>query len=528
MNEIDKIIQESKNIIRIDGIIQETKANILRALREEHIAQIISRIGTICGISSLTIIVLATASYMLSNFMGIVSVIFSIVMLWGPGIAAIFGGASTFATFYGWFRVLRGKKKLKVKDEGKNEVQNQIADFIQSLPDMFSSMSGGMVSQVSTVALAASVTVSTVAYTPVGEMVNEAVKTTVQVAKREIARVTGEERIAETEVEEIAENIAEEVTEEIAEEIIEEETKRNIIGRLSIHNIGGEVTDVLVGRRGRAFGTIELLRNNVVVATTETDEEGNYAFMDMPLGEYTVRAKFEDYEEVQSAPVALSEESNENIQVHLKMVEALPPPPPPPVLPPTPPTQPQTPLVLAPAPAPAPAPDPLPTDNDVQAIVAPAIPAVPAAPAPATVDTEQDHAPSAPKPSRFFAGVGSEVNSNAKKGTAVGNNMALGYDMNRHFALGLNAVYSNDVNIASTIESTFMLRYYLPFTGPFVQAEAGSAFIMEDEKNQMIPLGGLAAGWRLSMDKEWFLEPAVRGGYPLVWGAGLTVGKKLF
>jgi hypothetical protein len=48
----------------------------------------------------------------------------------------------------------------------------------------------------------------------------------------------------------------------------------------------------------------------------------------------------------------------------------------------------------------------------------------------------------------------------------------------------------------------------------------------EDGKNQVTPLGGLAAGWRLSMEQSWYLEPAVRGVYPLVWGAGLTVGKK--
>ena len=150
-------------------------------------------------------------------------------------------------------------------------------------------------------------------------------------------------------------------------------------------------------------------------------------------------------------------------------------------------------------------------------------------PPPPTLPPEPKPMPLVEKPQKkygFFAGLGSEVNSNAKKGAAIGNNMALGYDMNRHFALGLNAVYSNDMNVASTMESTLMFRYYLPFSGPFLQAEAGGMFTAEDGKNQITPLGGLTAGLRLGMDKNWFLEPAVRGNYPFVWGAGLTIGKR--
>jgi hypothetical protein len=127
--------------------------------------------------------------------------------------------------------------------------------------------------------------------------------------------------------------------------------------------------------------------------------------------------------------------------------------------------------------------------------------------------------------SAFFAGLGSEHNSNSQNGTAMGINVTLGYDMNRHFALGVNAVHSLDVDKESTMESTVMLRYYLPIEGPYVQAEAGGS-LNRGGKNSLVPQGGMATGWRVSVDKSWYLEPVVRGGYPAFWGTGVTVGKK--
>jgi len=55
-----------------------------------------------------------------------------------------------------------------------------------------------------------------------------------------------------------------------------------------------------------------------------------------------------------------------------------------------------------------------------------------------------------------------------------------------------------------------------------LQAEAGGALSTEGK----MPLGGLTAGMRLEIEDRWYLEPALRGGYPFTWGAGITLGKK--
>jgi len=46
-----------------------------------------------------------------------------------------------------------------------------------------------------------------------------------------------------------------------------------------------------------------------------------------------------------------------------------------------------------------------------------------------------------------------------------------------------------------------------------------------DGKNSLAPQGGLTAGLRLEIEKSWYLEPTLRGGYPFVLGTGLTLGK---
>jgi len=123
--------------------------------KEERIAAVIGVIGTVSGIGSLLTICAVTTGTILS---------IPIILLWGPGIAAVLGVVSSFTTYYGRFRILLRKKKLKAKEEGKSEMQSQLGDFIESLPELFKS--AGCFSQVVTAGLGASLIASTVAYTP--------------------------------------------------------------------------------------------------------------------------------------------------------------------------------------------------------------------------------------------------------------------------------------------------------------------------------------------------------------------------
>jgi hypothetical protein len=62
------------------------------------------------------------------------------------------------------------------------------------------------------------------------------------------------------------------------------------------------------------------------------------------------------------------------------------------------------------------------------------------------------------------------------------------------------------------------------YTGLFLQAELGTAIFFKDNDSSPSFLGALAAGWRINMGKNFFIEPVVRGGYPFLWSAGVTIG----
>ena len=122
-----------------------------------------------------------------------------------------------------------------------------------------------------------------------------------------------------------------------------------------------------------------------------------------------------------------------------------------------------------------------------------------------------------------FFGLGSEINAITRDGIALGGVLSGGVDLNRNFALGLRAGFFYDFDSVSSIEASAFFRYYLPFiSGPFVQAEAGTAILLEDSKSYPSFLGGLAAGWRFVLGKRFYIEPAIRGGYPHIWGVSLT------
>ena len=496
----------------IDDIIEEVKSNICSILREERIVNGIAKTGTICGILSLIIIVISVSCYFL--------MIFPLIVQYGPGVTMALGTVSTYATFYGWYRILRRKNKANLKEEGKGEAQNQIIAFIKSLPDMFRKVPGSLVS---TLALAASVATGAAIYTPFGEKAEKAARTTIAELKPLAAELRAELKPLVAEL--IAVGTSKEVVEEIATEKVAQEIE--IAQDVKTYNISGKLNLSGAGSKERAI--VELLHNETIEKWVFADKDGNYLFMNVPVGNYTMKIKLSGYKNLSSYPFALNNNTHipelimleefpkpkPAIAAKLKpkpqsnsvAIAPLPPPPQPPLLPVVMPATATASVLVAPA------------DTPVNTQVGTSV----NTPVRTSMHTPQK-ASSSDK-SGFFVGLGSEVNNNAKKGNAIGSNMALGYDMNKHFAFGINAVYSNDLEEEETLESKLMLRYYLPVGGPFMQAEAGGA-LNKNDKNNIVPQGGMAAGWRFSVDKEWFVEPAVRGGYPYVWGTGITLGKK--
>jgi hypothetical protein len=126
---------------------------------------------------------------------------------------------------------------------------------------------------------------------------------------------------------------------------------------------------------------------------------------------------------------------------------------------------------------------------------------------------------------------------------AIGGGVALGYG--NRVALGFKAVYWDDLEVLRALELNFLLRFYFfsiaetapsgagP-SGPFVQFSGGPVIFAWDEHNISIPSemsmisAGLSLGWRFLLGERlgarFFIEPAIRGGYPYYIAAGLSAG----
>ena len=127
-----------------------------------------------------------------------------------------------------------------------------------------------------------------------------------------------------------------------------------------------------------------------------------------------------------------------------------------------------------------------------------------------------------------FVGLGGEANGNSKEKPAAGGILTMGLDINSFFAVGLKNAVSFSFEDLIVLENAAFFRYYpIKNMGLFLQADLGATVLFENEKAKPVFLGGLLVGWRFNFGKFFYLEPSARGGYPFIWGAGLTAGVKI-
>jgi len=119
------------------------------------------------------------------------------------------------------------------------------------------------------------------------------------------------------------------------------------------------------------------------------------------------------------------------------------------------------------------------------------------------------------------------------KSVAFGGGAALGYGDGA--SLGLKVIYCGDINNnLRTLEINFLARLYLPrltgHSGLFLQLAFGPVLFTPGNESITAPpvLGvfsvGASLGWRFIFGRHFFLEPAIRGGYPFIAGLGLGAG----
>ena len=139
-------------------------------------------------------------------------------------------------------------------------------------------------------------------------------------------------------------------------------------------------------------------------------------------------------------------------------------------------------------------------------------------------------------PEGGFMSIGPEISGHSRKSFSFGGDLMLGVDLNKYLTAGFKAAFFDDFDSLSALETLLFYRYYLLWKhlpkstdGLFVQLEAGSVVYFERGYNENVEIfpsfiGGLSAGWRFNPGERWYVESAVRGGYPHIWGFSVTAG----
>lgn len=132
----------------------------------------------------------------------------------------------------------------------------------------------------------------------------------------------------------------------------------------------------------------------------------------------------------------------------------------------------------------------------------------------------------------FWISASLETANYSQTGLSYGGGLAFAYD--KGVSIGFKTVYFFDFeNKIDILELGFLLRFYLQgfsfCSGPFIQLSAGQALLFRREEVSLpaqwgIIYGSANFGWRFLLDKNYFIEPFIRGGYPFLFGGGLSAG----
>ena len=126
-----------------------------------------------------------------------------------------------------------------------------------------------------------------------------------------------------------------------------------------------------------------------------------------------------------------------------------------------------------------------------------------------------------------------EVNKNSISHVAPAAGISFDYSLTRNFSLGAKALVSYDAlekeNTVYAIEPLAFLRWYVvsptgePSAGLFVEGQGGAEVLLVNDDIKTVGSAGISLGFRITAG-NFYVEPALRGGYPYLFGAGLGFG----
>ena len=139
-------------------------------------------------------------------------------------------------------------------------------------------------------------------------------------------------------------------------------------------------------------------------------------------------------------------------------------------------------------------------------------------------------------------GLLAEANMNSPDGYAMGTGLYTLFMLPLklkigHLSLGAKALYSNDFKKHHIFDAALLFRWnFYDFSkikerdsGFFIQLEGGAVFGLkerEPSKLFMYALGEAAFGYRFTIN-NFFIEPYLRGGYPVIWAIVISGGFRI-
>lgn len=139
-------------------------------------------------------------------------------------------------------------------------------------------------------------------------------------------------------------------------------------------------------------------------------------------------------------------------------------------------------------------------------------------------------------------GLLAEANMNSPDGYAMGAGLYTLFMLPSklkigRLSLGAKALYSNDFKKHHIFDAALLFRWnFYDFlkikkrdSGFFIQLEGGAVFgLKENEPSKlfMYALGEATFGYRFTIN-NFFIEPYLRGGYPVIWAIGISGGFRI-
>jgi len=159
-------------------------------------------------------------------------------------------------------------------------------------------------------------------------------------------------------------------------------------------------------------------------------------------------------------------------------------------------------------------------------------------------NTENAALPKRERQNDKFVGIFAEAVGYSRYSIAAGGGLSLGSSFSG-VGIGTSMLLTKDPEDFITFEWLGHLRFYLSSerwnnSGIFLQADLGM-YIMaiwdnltDSEKSALVNpistsyyVGGLRVGWRLVRNEWYYIEPFIRGGYPYIFGVGISAGLRV-